>query len=60
LKISDMNLVFGNYIELSAQNREDMRSGIEKRHFSYIGHIIETRLAKIEKAVLIEVKTKNI
>jgi len=39
LKISDKNLVFGQDNELSAPNRGDMRSGIERRQLSYTAHI---------------------
>jgi hypothetical protein len=49
LKISDKNLAFGQSIELSVQNREDMHSAVEKRPFSYIGYIFETRSGKDRK-----------
>jgi len=54
LKISDKNKLFGQNNEISAQNREDMRSGIERRQFSYNGHIPERRSGKDRGAGLIK------
>ena len=46
LKISDKNKVFGEGVELSIKDKEDKRSGVDRRIFSYDGHIPEHRSGK--------------
>jgi len=46
LKISYKNKMLGQDIELSAQNREDMRSGTDRRKFPYHTHIFSNRSDK--------------
>ena len=46
LKISDKNKVFGEDVELSIKDKEDRRLGIDRRKFSYDGHIPEHRSGK--------------
>ena len=46
LKNSDKNKVFGEDVELSIKDKEDRRSGVDRRIFSYDGHIPEHRSGK--------------
>lgn len=46
LKILDKKKVFGQDIKTSTKNKKEARSGIERRQFSYIGHIPERRSGK--------------
>ena len=46
LKMSDKNKVFGEDVELSIKDKEDKRSGVDRRMFSYDGHIPEHRSGK--------------
>ena len=46
LKISDKKKVFGEDVELSIKDKEDKRSGIDRRIFSYDGYIPEHRSGK--------------
>ena len=43
LKISDKNKVFGENVELSIKDKEDRRLSVDRRIFSYDGHIPEHR-----------------
>ena len=43
LKISDKNKVFGENVELSIKDKEDRRSGVDRRIFSYDAHTPEHR-----------------
>jgi DNA-binding XRE family transcriptional regulator len=43
LKISDKNKVFGENVELSIKDKEDKRLSVDRRIFSYDGHIPEHR-----------------
>jgi len=43
LKISDKNKVFGKDTELSIKDKECRRLGVDRRRFSYDGHIPEHR-----------------
>jgi DNA-binding XRE family transcriptional regulator len=43
LKISDKNKVFGEDTELSIKDKECRRLGVDRRRFSYWGHIPEHR-----------------
>ena len=43
LKISDKNKVFGKDTELSTKDKECRRLGVDRRRFSYDGHIPEHR-----------------
>jgi len=43
LKISDKNKVFGENTELSFKDKEDKRLSVDRRIFSYDGHIPEHR-----------------
>jgi len=46
LKNSDKNKVFGEDTELSIKDKEDKRLGVDRRRFSYGGHIPEHRSGK--------------
>ena len=46
LKISDVNRVFGEAMELSIKDKGDERLGIDRRKFSYDVHIPENRSGK--------------
>ena len=46
LKISDKNKVVGEAMELSIKDKEDRRSGVDQRKFSYAVHIPEHRSSK--------------
>jgi DNA-binding XRE family transcriptional regulator len=46
LKMSDKNKVFGEDMELSIKDTEDKRLGVDRRRFSYDGHIPEHRSGK--------------
>ncbi len=46
LKISDKNKVFGEDMELSIKDKEDRRSRIDRRKFSYDSHTPEHRSGK--------------
>ncbi|MGB6012675.1 MAG: hypothetical protein WBI57_15525 [Desulfobacterales bacterium] len=46
LKILDKKKVFGQDIKTSTKNKKEARSGIERRQFSYNGHIPERRSGK--------------
>ena len=43
LKMSDKNKVFGEDVELSFKDKEDKRLSVDRRIFSYDGHIPEHR-----------------
>jgi DNA-binding XRE family transcriptional regulator len=46
LKFSDKKKLFGEDVELSIKDKEDKRSGVDRRIFSYDGHIPENRSGK--------------
>jgi len=46
LKISDKKKVFAKDVELSIKDKEDRRSSVDRRIFSYDGHIPEHRSGK--------------
>jgi len=46
LKNSDKMKVFGKDVELSIKDKEDRRSGVDRRIFSYDSHIPEHRSGK--------------
>jgi DNA-binding XRE family transcriptional regulator len=46
LKILDKNKVFGEDTELSIKDKEDKRLSVDRRIFSYDGHIPEHRSGK--------------
>jgi len=46
LKNSDKMKVFGKDVELSIKDKEDKRLGVDRRRFSYDGHIPEHRSGK--------------
>jgi DNA-binding XRE family transcriptional regulator len=46
LKISDKNKVFGEDMELSIKDKEEKRSGVDRRIISYDVHIPELRSGK--------------
>ena len=46
LKISDKNKVFGEDVELSNKDKNNRRSDLDRRKFSYDSHIPENRSGK--------------
>ena len=46
LKISDKKKLFGEDVKLSIKDEEDRRSDVDRRIFSYDGHIPEYRSGK--------------
>jgi hypothetical protein len=61
LKISDKKKILGQDIKISTKIRKEMRSGIERRQFSYDFHTPERRSGKERRSGFARKrKTKNI